>query len=306
MVIWLSVAAGCLIIGLALIDILLTLFTPSMRGRLNVRLVSFIWRLSGPFARRSPLARELTGPLIFLSVVSLWAAMIGLGWALIYWPFLPNDFLVNFGIDLKRTSPDNIMTSVYLSFVVLATLGFGDIVPTSGILRLVVILEALVGFGLLTAGISWFLSIHPALARRRVLSHQVALIQEAEQELHPLVDWDDQTLANSMRDIALELAAVQSDLQQYPVIYYFRHADPDAELMLKLPFLLQLARRMRTEEDGERSPVELRSAMLEHAIADLLATIGSHYLHMQGQDPDALLRACLADHVIQTKKPGRR
>ena len=242
MAIWISVLLGCLIISLVIVDIVLTLFTPSLQGRLNVLLVGFVWRVAA-LARRSPLARELTGPATFLSVISLWATMIGLGWALIYWPFLPKDFLVNFGIDLDRTSANNFMASIYLSFVVLATLGFGDIVPTSGILRLAVVSEAFIGFGLLTAGISWFLSIDPALSRRRVLSHQIALIQNAEREVHPLADWDDQTLANSMRDIALELAAVQSDLQQYPIIYYFRHADPDTDIVLKLPFLLRVARR---------------------------------------------------------------
>ena len=305
MTIWISVLLGCLIVLTVLIDIVLTLFTPSMQGRLNVLLIGFVWRISGPLARRSPLARELNGPATFLSVIAVWALMIGLGWALIYWPFLPNDFLVNFGIDLNRTSPNNFLTSIYLSFVVLVTLGFGDIVPTSGILRLVVITEALVGFGLLTAGISWFLSIDPALSRRRVLSHKIALIENAEQEVHPLAEWDDQTLANSMRDIALELAAVQSDLQQYPIIYYFRHADPDADLVLKLPYLLRVARRARAELDESQLPVELRSAMLERAVVDLLETIVFQYLGQEEKDPEELLALCLADHAIMARKPRR-
>ena len=305
MAIWISVLLGCLIISLVIVDIVLTLFTPSLQGRLNVLLVGFVWRVAAPLARRSPLARELTGPATFLSVISLWATMIGLGWALIYWPFLPKDFLVNFGIDLDRTSANNFMASIYLSFVILATLGFGDIVPTSGILRLVVVSEALVGFGLLTAGISWFLSIDPALSRRRVLSHKIALIENAEREVHPLAEWDDQTLANSMRDIALELAAVQSDLQQYPIIYYFRHADPDTDIVLKLPYLLRVARRARAELDESQLPVELRSAMLEHAVVDLLETIALQHLGHKVRDADELMAMCLADHAVKDRKSSR-
>ncbi|MGA7671066.1 MAG: potassium channel family protein [Nitrolancea sp.] len=305
MAIWISVLLGCLIISLVIVDIVLTLFTPSLQGRLNVLLVGFVWRVAAPLARRSPLARELTGPATFLSVISLWATMIGLGWALIYWPFLPKDFLVNFGIDLDRTSANNFMASIYLSFVILATLGFGDIVPTSGILRLVVVSEALVGFGLLTAGISWFLSIDPALSRRRVLSHKIALIENAEREVHPLAEWDDQTLANSMRDIALELAAVQSDLQQYPIIYYFRHADPDTDIVLKLPYLLRVARRARAELDESQLPVELRSAMLERAVVDLLETIALQHLGHKVRDADELMAMCLADHAVKDRKSSR-
>ncbi len=306
MVIWLSVAAGCMIIALVIVDIVLTLFTPSMRGRMNIMLVGAVWRLSRPFARRSSLARELAGPLTFLSVVTLWALMIGLGWALIYWPFLRSDFLVNFGLDLNRTSANNFLASLYLSFVVLATLGFGDIVPISGILRFVVVLEAFVGFGLLTAGISWFLSTSPALSRRRVLAQQIALIHSAAHDAHPLRDWDDETMAQTLRDIALELAAVQSDLEQYPVIYYFRNADPDADLVLKLPFLLQLARGTQATEDAAQVPVELRSAMLERAVVDLLATIGRQYLNITENDPDALLKASIADHAVLRRRRSQR
>lgn len=163
--IWLSVVVGIGLLALVLIDIILTLFTPSMRGRLNSLLVIGVWWLVRPVTRRSALARELAGPLAFISVVMLWAVSAGLGWALIYWPFLSDSFLVDFGLGVEeRQGEANLISAIYFSFVVLATLGFGDIVPTSGILRIIVVSEALVGLGLLTASISWFLSIDPALA----------------------------------------------------------------------------------------------------------------------------------------------
>ena len=98
--------------------------------------------------------RELAGPAAFISVIMTWAVLIAVGWALIYWPFLPDSFLVDFGADLDRDSAGNFVAALYLSIIVMSTLGFGDIVPTEGWLRIIIGIEALLGFGLLTTGIS--------------------------------------------------------------------------------------------------------------------------------------------------------
>jgi hypothetical protein len=63
-----------------------------------------------------------------------------------------------------------VLDALYLSTVAMSTLGFGDIVPVDGWLRLVVPVQALVGFLLLTAAVSWVLQVYPAPARRRVLA----------------------------------------------------------------------------------------------------------------------------------------
>jgi hypothetical protein len=65
--------------------------------------------------------------------------------------------------------------------VTLATLGYGDIVPTSDLLRVLVPLEALVGFALLTAALSWVISVYPALSRRRSLARGATLLKGSEQ-----------------------------------------------------------------------------------------------------------------------------
>ncbi|MFJ8781962.1 hypothetical protein [Streptomyces sp. NPDC102476] len=56
----------------------------------------------------------------------------------------------------------------------------GDIAPAEGWLRLVSPLEALVGFALLTATVSWVLEIYPTLTRRRVLAIRLAVLRNAD------------------------------------------------------------------------------------------------------------------------------
>jgi hypothetical protein len=64
--------------------------------------------------------------------------------------------------------------------VTITTLGFADVIPHAGWLRGVAPLEALLGFGLLSASISWLLLIYPAISRRRSLAYEISLLVEAE------------------------------------------------------------------------------------------------------------------------------
>ena len=69
----------------------------------------------------------------------LWTATLAVAFALIY-PYLE--------IDLGGR-PDNWMTTIYFSVVTLTTLGYGDIVPTSALARLVVLAEVIIGYVML-------------------------------------------------------------------------------------------------------------------------------------------------------------
>jgi len=71
--------------------------------------------------------------------------------------------------------------ALYMSLVTLGTIGYGDISPATDVLRLIVPLEALVGFALLTASVSWVLTVYPALSRRRSLAYEITLLREVTQ-----------------------------------------------------------------------------------------------------------------------------
>ena len=68
-----------------------------------------------------------------------------------------------------------LVDSLYASLVAVATLGFGDITPTTSWLRILVPLEALIGFAVLTAGLSWVLSVYPVLHRRSSFAQTVMI-----------------------------------------------------------------------------------------------------------------------------------
>ena len=90
-------------------------------------------------------------------VVLAWVALIVLGWTLVYWPHLEDGFFITGA--LQETSRGGFLDALYLSMVTVATLGFGDIVPTDEWLRIAVPVQALLGFALLTAAVTWVLQI---------------------------------------------------------------------------------------------------------------------------------------------------
>lgn len=151
------VAAGIILVALSLRDILHELFHPGGSGGIARRLMSGMWRVFRRIGRRWPSALLLAGPIILVAVLTVWALMLGVGWALVYWPFLPDEF--RFASPLIPSEHHRFADALYVSLVALSTLGFGDITPTNAWLRIAATAEGFIGFGLLTAGISWILML---------------------------------------------------------------------------------------------------------------------------------------------------
>jgi voltage-gated potassium channel Kch len=81
---------------------------------------------------------------------------------------MPEGFLHATELDAVGTS---LLDALYFSLVTLSTLGYGDVSPSHGLLRVAAPLEALLGLGLLTASVSWLLDL-PRVSRRRAQAHE--------------------------------------------------------------------------------------------------------------------------------------
>ena len=285
---WIVTAAGAVLVLVALRDIFHTIWHPSGQGGLSRRLMGSVWRVG----RRRRALGALTGPLAMVVVVLAWVLLILLGWALVYWPHLPGGFL--FGSNLEPASRAGLLDAVYLSTVTLATLGFGDIVPAAGWLRIAVPVQALIGFALITAAVSWVLQVYPALTRRRTLAVRVSLLRRVD-TFGRVADPGSGLAAALLRDLALDLAQLRVDLIQYAETYYFRDGDADASLPAMLGVLLDLS------EQARRSPgVDARYAgdLLATAVADYLSVVDEQFLHVGGS-VKAIASAYAGDHGQQ-------
>jgi hypothetical protein len=114
----------------------------------------------------------------------------------------PTDLSTSTGAGAPVTA--RVLNSVYFSFETLITLGYGDLVPATPLTKVLSAIEALIGFGLLTASVSMFVLLYPALARMRLLARTVSTAAAADPQAS-VAYWMPQVLrwANDGRQPAL-------------------------------------------------------------------------------------------------------
>ena len=254
------------------------------------------WGFRRASVRRRTLL-PLAGPCALVAIVAVWLLLLVTGWALVLWPHIADGFRFDPG---AASGEATFVDAVYVSFVTLATLGFGDITPASEWLKIVLPFEALIGLGLLTATVSWLLSIHPALSRRRSLAYEISLLRRAEADL-PVVALDDGVGESTLSELTSRLVAVERDLTAWPIAYYFAEADERFSLPVAMPYLLDLAARGAAPELAPG--VRLRAAMLSDAIDDFAATTAARSRSVDGCDTVAILRSYARDHLVEDRRP---
>jgi Ion channel len=284
--------AGAVLIALTLRDIFDTLFHPLGRSYVGNWVVGGVSRLGHRLAARMPSAPVLIGPLGYVAVVITWTAMLALGWALIFLPHLPDGFLIAEGLD--PAAHDDLADALYVSLVNLTSLGYGDISPEGPLLRILGPVETLFGLGLLTASISWLISIYSVVSRRDSFAHEVHLSRAAEERLgEKLADADPELLERMLASFTAQLVATRRDLIHFPITHHFRTEDEDHALSRLLPFL----RRMVEEASEARRPqaLKVRAQMLGSAIDDFAETLRAR-LKMPGETTEETLQHYDAHH----------
>ena len=285
---WVISAIGVVPIGLAVRDIFHTLWHPQGFGFLAKTVFSTTWRLSRVSWLHRWLA-PLAGPLALLGTVALWTVLVVTGWAVIYLPHMPEAF--NFGSALEPGASSDVVSSLYLSAVAVTTLGLGDITPADPVLRMLAPLEALVGFVLLTAAISWILQVYPALVRRRSLARRIDVLREAgTTEL--VRTGDPRVVSRLLSDLVEPLVTVEMDLEQYEESYYFWDRDPRHSLAAQLPGVLELAEVALASESPE---VHHAGQLLVRAVDGLARALDAAFLRTDGSTAE-VLAAYAADH----------
>ncbi len=272
--------AGIALVAVALWDVFHTLWHPSGQGALSDLLVKAVWKAA---RHGGPRTRELAGPIALATVIGSWLGLVLLGGALVSWPHLPDEFSYSPG--LSPTRGTEFTDAVYLSIVTTATLGFGDIVPTSSWLRIVIPVQALISFGLLTAAVTWLLQLYPALTRRRVLSLQIATLRDAG--LKEMIETGATPAgARLLEGVAQGLTQVRVDFTQYTETFYFAESNPDANLASTIHHALDLADAAQQAPSQE---LRMAGAVLARSLDSLAARL-DEFLGT-GKDTGAVLEA---------------
>ena len=286
------VVAGVTLAGLALRDILHELFHPGGSGTISRQIMRAVWRLFRWIGARRPSALPLAGPVTLVTVLICWALMLAVGWALVYWPFLPDAFRL--ASPLTPSTQDGFDDALYVSLVSLSTLGFGDVTPIPAWLRIVATVEGLVGFALLTAGISWILMLYPVLTRRRAFASRVLVLDEARRRTSVSIAGREPTdAARLLDDLTAQLTVLRADLMLSPISYYFHDNDPSVALSRALPLVLRTAGTF--DQSGSASARHAAAALAGAADA-FAALVAAAHLGMAGQPTGAILTAYQREH----------
>jgi hypothetical protein len=275
---------GILVVAFTLREVYRDLFHPTATGSMSDFVASGIFKAF----RHVPLFLSDAAPLAIVLVIFIWATLVCLGFALIYWTLPARDFKIDPG-----KPPTGFLSMVYFSFEVLTTLGLGDYTPIPLWLRLLVTFEALIGFGVLTASISSILLLHLALSRVRTFSRRVWQMIRAEEQFGFSFEKDGSE--DLLLALSLDLAQTRVDLVQYPLVYYFYSTHHQAALPRVLPYALQLA-------DAGLSPersmdVRRAAALLRLSLQDMAAMLRERFVKVDTDECAAVFEAYLRHHL---------
>jgi hypothetical protein len=284
---WVSIVSGSVMVLLALKDLFSTLFHPGNSGTVSDWIALGLWRTF-----RSIFKNHLNkaGPVIFLAIIGYWAGSVIIGFALIYRPYLPQSFTYMNGIDPR--SFDSFLAAINVSIGNLITVFVGANAKPSWI-QLVGGLEAIFGFAILTASISWILSIYPVIEHRRSLAHEATLLHFGEESGHrPLDKMTDAEIQSVLLGLAAQLTTHRNELTQFPITYYFFEDERKTALPGVLPYMSELADRF-SHRDGA---VYLAAITLGGAIKDYLEVVEDVFLRKKFNTKEEALSALAHDH----------
>jgi hypothetical protein len=240
---------------------------------------------------------EFAGPVALISVIGTWLALLVIGWALIYWPHLPNEFLL--ASESDTLSHPTSIEALYLSMTTITTLGYGDITPTSEWLRIVTPLEAIFGFGLLTASLSWVISIYQVLRRRRSLALEISLLCEEQSAIGlSLANMEPIAAQELLSGLSSQLNNVWNDMLQFPITYYFASGDRQSALSVGMLNLLSLAQEGLTQT-ARRRFVFVRRCCLAKSIRLRFYLLGTSLTSRRRLRPRKYWRDTLATTFMQ-------
>jgi hypothetical protein len=289
-IVWTVLGVACL--SFAVSDIFHTLFHPAGRGTTSDRIASVVWKLVRRAAQGKHERITLAGPLAILSIMVAWVLLIVFGFAFIYLPHIASQYAVAPGLDPAKHKTFLDAFNVSLGGLVNLT---GDLTPRPHILRLLLGLEGVIGFGLLTASVSWLLSIYPTLERRRALAHQATLLHHAESESGVLLlELPSAESHGIIWGLAAEIASLRNALMQFPITYYFHPGDTHSGLPGTLPYLYELASKAALPHMP--ASVRMAGVALGGAIDDFLEYVATTFLQMPVHDKWAILMRYADEH----------
>jgi len=251
----LAVAAGLAVVLVSAGDAVSTLVTTRRRrGRHWPTQVFYrqTWRAWVALARRTtPEMREgflaVYGPLSLLGLLVTWVALLVAGWGLVWW-----------GLRSAVSGVASYLDAVYFAGVGFFTVGFGDLLPTGDLARLLVLVEAFMGLLTMALVIGYLPTLYGAFSRREV--QLLSLDDMSDEATTPIgfleacyASGGAEAVASAFREWERWADEVFDSHTTYPMLAVFRSRQPGQNWLTALGVVLDAATIVLAAVDGPRT-----------------------------------------------------
>jgi hypothetical protein len=282
-----SVAAGIVVVLGMVLDIGLTVLHPTIEGPFSHRLNRQVWGLLRALARSLGRQRLLifAGPLATVTMLISWLAGVWIGFALIYLPFISR---FSSSVHFPHRG---LFAALYASATMITTLGLGDLLPTHNAIRVAVACEAGLGVAIVSAAISYILSVYPLATQTRAHA-----LRFSDLELRSPAAASQFIAATGVSGLAAlhqQLIDSHQSLRRFSVLYYF-HPDSEKESVTRLlqsATILCIVARWSPPQDLPAYGATVARG-LQKTLTRIRADYQSRYIGgRQGQPPRRLSRS---------------
>jgi hypothetical protein len=251
----LAVAAGLSVVLASASDSVSTLVTTRRRrGRHWPTQVFYrrTWRAWVALGRRAaPELREgflaVYGPLSLLGLLVTWVTLLVAGWGLVWW-----------GLRAQVSGVGSYLDAVYFAGVGFFTVGFGDLVPTGGLARVLVLVEAFMGLVTMALVIGYLPTLYGAYSRREV--QLLALDDLSDEATTPIgfleacyAGGGAEAVAAAFREWERWADEVFDSHSAYPMLAMFRSRQPGQSWLTALGVVLDAATITLAAVDGAKA-----------------------------------------------------
>jgi len=265
---YLSLISGILLFVGVYIDFLYTTLSCNGSGKWTAFINKILARLWVP--RNGSVVKNWIGLLHLFLTVFNWVLLLIAASVLIF--SAKADWVVKSGTML----PADFLERLYFSVFTLSTLGVGDFVANHHISQLFSGFISVAGFGMLTMGITYLLSVTNAALHKKNLAAQIWSMGKSPIELFRYF-----TTGDNFKNFDREISGLIEDINghsnqhlSFPIVHFFLSRSKSKSLAVQITSLYECLQKMKANFKDPNVRAEIERT--EGVIADYLSMASTH------------------------------
>jgi hypothetical protein len=265
-----AMIAGVILLGITFYDLFQTVVLPRpavrkyQLARIVVRPLWYAWRwvaLRSTRVDRSEGRMAAFAPIALILLVLIWGTGLVFGYA-----------LLEFGVrDQFQPEMEDFLEAIYVSAATLVPLAFGDIIPTQGVSRFIIVLESANGVAFGAAAITLLFELYGSFRAREeavvaldaLAGAPASAVQLLETAAKPGMD---DILRDTFEEWRKWSAMVLESHLAYPLLLYFRSSHDNEAWINSFGAVMDASTLLMSSVEGDKSA----------GSAKLMATVGDH------------------------------